>query len=78
MPLNIFEKLQKHCPSSISNYNPETSTVKVANGASVTTFGTFKAHFKIANEPFTETFILMKSMNQTILGLPFFEQDGNV
>ena len=31
--------------------------------------------FKIANETFTETFILMETMNQTILGLPFFEKN---
>ena len=49
--------------------------MKVANGDSVTTYGTFRASFKIAGESFTETFILMQTMNQTILGLPFFEKN---
>ena len=75
MPLNVFQKLQRQCPSAISNYNSQQSTVKVANGASVPTFGTFKATFSIANETFTENFLILKTMNQTILGLPFFEQN---
>ena len=76
MPIATFQKLQRLCPKSISNYNPETSTVKVANGASVTTHGTFRA-FKIAGETFSETFLLMQTMNQTILGLSFFENNDN-
>ena len=75
MPLSIFNKLIRTCPKAITQYNPQPSTVKVANGASITTHGTFQASFKIANETFTETFILMETMNQTILGLPFFEKN---
>ena len=75
MPLNVFQKLQATCPSALSKYNPETGTVKVANGASVTTYGTVRATFSIATEQFTETFIILKTMNQTILGLPFFEKN---
>ena len=59
----------------ITDNNPATSSVNVANGDSVTTFGTFRASFKIAGESFTETFILMQTMNQTILGLSFFEKN---
>ena len=74
MPLSIFNNLKRLCPKTITNYNPQTSTVKVATGTSIATHGTFQASFKIANEPFTEIFILMETMNQTILGLPFFEK----
>ena len=74
MPLSVFNKLQKENPSCISNYKPEKSSVKVANGAAVSTYGSFKASFHIANEKFPETFLL-KTMNQTILGLPFFEKN---
>ena len=75
MPLNIFTKLQKENPASITHYNPTPSSIRVANGSLVPTYGTFKATFNIANEKFTETFLLLKTMNQTILGLPFFEKN---
>ena len=55
MPRSTFQKLQRICPKSISNYNPLQSTEKVANRDSVTTFGTFKDSLKIAVESFTET-----------------------
>ena len=73
MPLSIFHKLQNQCPTMISQYNPASSIVKVANGTSIATCGSFNACFKIANETFSERFLILKSMNQTILGLPFFE-----
>ena len=60
-------------PVSITHYNPTPSSIRVANGSLVPTYGIFKATFNIANEKFTETFLLLKTMNQTILGLPFFE-----
>ena len=47
----------------------------MANDDALTTYGTFRASFKIAGEPFTETFILMQTMNQTILRLQFFENN---
>ena len=75
MPLHIFTKLQKENPASITHYNPTPSSIRVANGSLVPTYGTFKATFNIANEKFTETFLLLKTMNQTILGLPFFEKN---
>ena len=75
MPLNIFKKLQKESPTSITNFDPTPSSIKVANGSLVPTYGTFKATFNIANEKFTDTFLLLKTMNQTILGLPFFEKN---
>ena len=56
MPITIFQKLQRLCPKTITNYNSATSSVKVANGDSVTTYGTFRASFKIAGESFAETF----------------------
>ena len=59
----------------LSNYSSEPSTVKVAKGASVLTHGTLNATFTIANEHFSENFILLKTMNQTILGFLFFEQN---
>ena len=74
MPISILNKSKRLCPKTITNYNPKPSTVKVATGASITTRGTFQASFRIANENFTETFILMETMNQTILGIPFFEK----
>ena len=74
MPISIFNKIKRFCPKSITNYNPQPSTVKVATGASITTHGTFQAFFEIAKEIFTETFILMETKNQTILGLPFSEK----
>ena len=75
MPLNIFKKLQKESPTSITNFDPTPSSIKVANGSLVPTYGTFKATFNIANEKFTDTFLLLKTLNQTILGLPFFEKN---
>ena len=75
MPLSIFHRLQKESPHCISKFNPEQSSIKVANGSLVPTFGTFQATFTIANERFSDTFLVLKTMNQTILGLPFFEKN---
>ena len=65
MPISIFDKLKRLCPTSITNYNPQPSTVRVAIGEPITTHDTFQVPFEIANGTSTET------MNQTILGLPF-------
>ena len=54
--------------------DPTPSSIKVANGSLVPAYGTFKATLNIANEKFTDTFLLLKTMNQTILGHPFFEK----
>ena len=78
MPLSVFHKLQNQRPNMISQFNPASSIVKVANGTSIATFGSFNACFKIADETFSERFLILKSMNQTILGLPFFEQNDIV
>ena len=74
MPISIFIKSKRLCPKTITNYNPQPSTVEVATSASITTHGTFQASFRIANESFTEAIILIETMNQTIFGLPFFEK----
>ena len=76
MPLSVFHRLQKENPSCIMHYNPTQTSVKVANGSSVPTFGSFKPSFSIAKETFSETFLLLKTMNQTLLVLPFFEKNG--
>ena len=34
-----------------------------------------KARFYITNETFQEKFLILKSMNQTVLGLPFFQNN---
>ena len=62
----------------ISNHNPTSTTVRVANGNAIPTCGSFTATFKIANESFQEDFLILRSMNQTILGLPFFEKNDIV
>ena len=74
MPLSIFHRLQKESRHCISKYNPEQSSIKVANGSLVPTFATFQATFTITNEKFSDTFLLLETMNQTILGLPVFEK----
>ena len=53
MPITTFQKIQRFCPKAITNYIPATRSVKVAKSGSVTTYGTFRAFFKIAGEPFT-------------------------
>ena len=49
MPPNIFTKLQKENPASITHYNPTLNYIKVANISLVPTNGSFKATFNIAN-----------------------------
>ena len=71
--ISTFNRLQSECPSCITQYNPVTSVVNVANGASVSAYDVLEYIFKIIMETFTDTLRLLKSMNKIILGLPFFE-----
>ena len=48
MPLNTFNKLKATCPHLISNYNPTSTTVRVASGTAIPTCGSFTATFEIA------------------------------
>ena len=75
MALNTFNELTAICPHLISNYNHTITTVRVASGTAIPTCGSFTATFEIANESFCESFLILLSMNQTILILPFFEKD---
>ena len=38
---SIFHKVQSQCPNMVSQYNPSSSTVKVANGTFLVTCGSF-------------------------------------
>ena len=78
MPLNTFNKLKATCPHLISNYNPTSTTERVASGTAFSTCGSFTSTFKMANEYFSELLLILRSMNQTILRLPFFEKNDIV
>ena len=56
MPLNIFTKLQKENPASKTHFIRTPSSIKVAIGSLVPTYGTFKATFNIANEKLLKPF----------------------
>ena len=71
--------LKSTCPHLICNYDLTSTTVRVASGTAISTCGSFTAIFKIGNESFSEPLlIILRSMNQTISGLPFFERNENV
>ena len=47
----------------------------MANGSYAKTLGLVNISFTLANQPFTEKFLILPKMNKPILGLPFFERN---
>ena len=46
----------------------------MANGIYAKTLGLVNISFTLANQPFTEQFLILPKMNKPNLGLPFFER----
>ena len=58
--LNQFKRI---CHIFILNYNPARRNVKVTNGTSLSTCGSFRVRFTIANENLQEKFPILKPIN---------------
>ena len=72
----IIDKIKKVSPTSIENLPSNPSpVVKVANGSYAKTLGLVNISFTLANQPFTEQFLILPKMSKPILGLPFFERN---
>ena len=69
-------KIRLKNPNAISNESKTSIPVKVANGQKLSTLGSVVLTFKLGGQSFSEPFLLLKTMNRPILGLPFFEKNN--
>ena len=69
-------KIKSSAPQSIKylDTNP-FPVVKVANATHAKTLGQVEITFTLANQVFTEKFLLLPKMNNPILGLPFYKNN---
>ena len=73
---SMLEKIKSSAPQSIKylETNP-FPVVKVANATHAKTLGKVEITFTLANQVFTEKFLLLPRMNNPILGLPFYKNN---
>ena len=74
LTLSTLEKIKSSAPQSIKNLDTNPfPVVKVANATHAKTLGKVEITFTLANQVFTEKFLLLPKMNNPILGLPFYK-----
>ena len=76
---SMLEKIKSSAPQSIKylDTNP-FPVVKVANATHAKTLGQVEITFTLANQVFTEKFLLLPKMNNPVLGLPFYKNNRNL
>ena len=74
LPQYIFLKLQTHIPNQTVVEEPSITSVRLASGQKITITKQAKISFQIGPHTFQDSFLILPTMNSSILGNPFFKK----
>ena len=74
IPENLLEQLQ-NSNAKFEFTSPSFKNVKLASGAPINISKAVKITFDITNHEFTDTFLVLPTMNSVIIGNPFFKKN---
>ena len=71
---NLFDELEKQNPNGIILETPSFTSVRMASGQKIVIDKQAKISFSIGPHFFTDSFLILPTMNSVILGNPFFKK----
>ena len=74
LPQNLFDELEKQNPNGITLETPSFTSVRMASGQKIVIDKQAKISFSIGPHFFTDSFLILPTMNSVILGNPFFKK----
>ena len=74
MPQNLFDELSKNHPDILQRETPQFNSVRMASGQRISVQNQVNLRFSIGIHSFTDSFLILPTMNNVILGNPFFKK----
>ena len=74
LPQNLFDELEKQNPNGIILETPSFTSVRMASGQKIVIDKQAKISFSIGPHFFTDSFLILPTMNSVILGNTFFKK----
>ena len=73
MPQNLYDELLQNHPELLQKETPQFNSVRMASGQRISVQNQVNLRFSIGIHSFTDSFLILPTMNNVILGNPFFK-----